>query len=198
MLNHPVAYVVDDDDAMLRLIRNLLRTIDVESRCFSTAAEFFVLYTPLPCACLITDLRMPGMDGLQLQQELQRRQVNVPIIFISGVAEVSSAVEAMRAGAFDFIEKPFSAQTFLSKVQKALDHSQKRHAETLAKQALDSRLALLTPKERDVIAHVVAGKTSREVAESLAISVRTVENHRARIMDKLHVHSVVDLVKLLS
>lgn len=198
MTSHAVAYVVDDDDAMLRLIRNLLRTIDVEARCFSTAAEFFVNYTPLPCACLLTDLRMPGMDGLQLQQELQRRDVGLPIIFISGVAEVSSAVDAMRAGAFDFIEKPFSAQTFLGKVQKALDHSRAQYADSRAREAVESRLALLTPKEREVIAQVVAGKTSREAAEALAISVRTVENHRARIMDKLHVRSVVDLVKLLS
>jgi FixJ family two-component response regulator len=139
---------------------------------------------------------MPDLDGIELQKQLKARNVTMPIIFLTGFAEVSIAVEAMKHGAFDFIEKPFSAQALLSKIQSALDMSKIRYSQWLETQAIKARIELLTPRERSVIHHVVAGNSSREISGLLGISVRTVENHRTRIMDKLHVESIVDLVKL--
>ena len=120
----------------------------------------------------------------------------IPIIFLTGFAEVAIAVEAMKHGAFDFIEKPFSAQALLTKIKAALDSSQQRYALWFERQAVEARIALLTERERDVIRQVVAGRSSREISEMFGISVRTVENHRIRIREKLHVESTVDLVKL--
>ena len=189
-------YVVDDDPSVLRMLQALVASIEVEVRAYASAKEFLAAYRTRACHCLVCDLRMPDIDGMELHKRLKTMDNAPPIIFITGFAEVSIAVEAMRQGAFDFIEKPFSAQALLGKIQSALDHSRVQHATWLAQQANAARMALLTPKERKVIQHVVDGKTSREISEQLLISVRTVENHRTRILEKLHVESTVDLVKL--
>ena len=189
-------YVVDDDPAVLKLLQALMATIGMEVRAFAAATEFLANYRPSPCECLVCDLRMPDIDGMELQKRLKASGAVLPIIFLTGFAEVSVAVEAMRHGAFDFIEKPFSAQSLLAKVQSALELSRVQYAEWREQQAKQARLALLTPRENSVIRHVVAGKSSREISELLGISVRTVENHRTRIMEKLHVDSTVDLVRL--
>ena len=192
----PTVYVVDDDPSVLRMLEALVASIDVEAQAFASAKEFLAAYRTRPRHCLVCDLRMPDIDGMELHKRLKALDNAPPIIFLTGFAEVSIAVEAMRQGAFDFLEKPFSAQALLGKIQVALDHSEVQHAIWLAQQANKARLALLTPKERSVVQHVVEGKTSREISEQLLISVRTVENHRTRILDKLHVESTVDLVKL--
>ena len=189
-------YLVDDDFAVLRLLQALVASIGVEGHAFSSAKGFLSTYRPTPCECLVCDIRMPDLDGIELQKQLKARNVTMPIIFLTGFAEVSIAVEAMKHGAFDFIEKPFSAQALLSKIQSALDMSKIRYSQWLETQAIKARIELLTPRERSVIHHVVAGNSSREISGLLGISVRTVENHRTRIMDKLHVESIVDLVKL--
>lgn len=189
-------YLVDDDPAVLKMLHALVATIGVDVRPFAAAKDFLAAYHPLPCECLVCDLRMPDIDGLGLQKRLQAMTGAPPIIFLTGFAEVNVAVEAMKHGAFDFVEKPFSAQALLGKIQSALDLSRARYAQWLEGQALEARLALLTPRERSVARHVVDGRSSREIAELLGLSVRTVENHRTRIMEKLHVESTVDLVKL--
>ena len=189
-------YVVDDDPSILRMLEALVTTIGVEVRAFSSAQSFLAAYRPIACQCLVCDLRMPDIDGMELQKRLTRMDVAPPVIFITGFAEVSIAVEAMKHGAFDFIEKPFSAQSLLSKIQSALERSRVEYAGWLQHQATEARMSLLTPRERNVVRHVVDGKSSREISELLDISVRTVENHRTRIMEKLHVESTVDLVKL--
>jgi FixJ family two-component response regulator len=140
---------------------------------------------------------MPEVGGLQLQTELLERGVDTPIIFITGHADVATAVEAMRRGAFDYVEKPVHGQQLLDRVNAALELSRERHRERLQRQARDARLALLTAQERKIVQWVVQGHSSREIAALANLSVRTVENHRARIMDKLHVGSVVELVRLL-
>lgn len=189
-------YVVDDDPVVLRMLQALIATIGVEVRAFASGAAFLAAYQPTPCACLVCDLRMPDIDGMALQQRLKATDAALPIIFLSGFAEVGVAVEAMRHGAFDFIEKPFSAQALLGKIQAALERSRVQHAQWLEQQAREARLALLTPRERSIVRHVVDGKSSREISELLGINVRTVENHRLRIMEKLRADSTVSLVKL--
>jgi RNA polymerase sigma factor (sigma-70 family) len=193
----PTVYVIDDDTGVLSMLRAVIDTIDVEVRTFSSAGEFFADHRPQKAEqCLICDVRMPGMGGLDVQKQLSRQGETLPIIFISGYAEVGTAVEAMRDGAFDFLEKPFSPQTLLDKIQRALTRSQVMWTEKRHREAIDARRALLTPKEQVVVAHVVEGLSSREIAKRLGMSYRTVENHRARILEKLHVTSTVELVKL--
>jgi FixJ family two-component response regulator len=195
-VGYSVVYLVDDDPAVLRMLQSLVSTIDVEVRAFSSAREFLAAYMPSPCACIVSDVRMPDIDGIGLQRRLEEMEVTSPIIFLTGYAEVNVAVEAMKHGAFDFVEKPFSAQALLGKIQAALDTSRVRHAKWLAQQTAEARMALLTPRERSIVRMVVDGQSSREISALLGLSVRTVENHRSRIMEKLHVESTVDLVKL--
>ena len=191
-----IVYLVDDDPMVLKLLQAMVATIGVTAFAFSSARDFLSSYRPTPCECLVCDIRMPEIDGMGLQKRLEASNSSLPIIFLTGFAEVSIAVEAMKNGAFDFVEKPFSAQSLLSKIQSALDSSKNRHAQWLEGQAIQARMDLLSPRERSVIEHVVAGRSSREISEQLGISVRTVENHRARILEKLHVESTVDLVRL--
>ena len=192
----PIVYVVDDDPTILKMLKALISTIGVDVNTYASAKEFLASYQATPCECLVCDVRMPDIDGMELQRHLKTMGLAPPTIFLSGFAEVSIAVEAMRHGAFDFLEKPFSAHALLGKIQAALESSRVLHASWLERQSRQARLELLTERERGVIRLVVDGKSSREISELLDISVRTVENHRTRIMEKLHVDTTVDLVKL--
>lgn len=189
-------YLVDDDPAVLRMLQTLVATLGVRVQAFVCARDFLAVYRASAQACLVCDLRMPDMDGVELQKRLKEMDAPLPMIFLTGFAEVSVAVEAMRDGAFDFLEKPFSAQALLGKIRAALGSSKALYAHWLERQARQARIALLTPKELIITRHVVAAKSSREISELLGLSVRTVENHRTRIMEKLHVESAVELVKL--
>jgi len=191
-------YVVDDDPSVLKMLQTLVATMVGDVRAFSSAKEFLAAYHPMPCECLICDLRMPDIDGIELQKRLKSLDCAPPIIFLTGFAEVSIAVEAMRHGAIDFLEKPFSAHNLLGKVQCALDGSREQYAKWLELQAKEARMALLTPTERKVMRHVIEGKSSREIAEMFDVSVRTIENHRNRILEKMRVDSAVQLVKLFT
>lgn len=190
-------FLIDDDAFFLQVHAELLGSIGLEVRCFSSSQTFLDQYNPLPCECILSDLRMPEIGGLQLQAELLARGLDTPIIFITGHADVPTAVEAMRRGAFDYVEKPVHGQHLLDRVNAALALSRDRHRERLERSAREARLALLTPQERKIAQWVVQGHSSRQIAELAGLSVRTVENHRARVMDKLHVTSVVELVRLL-
>lgn len=191
-----IVHLVDDDLTLLKMMQALIGTIGVQVKPFVSAKDFLAGYRPTPCECLVCDLRMPDIDGLELQSRLLSMDLAPPIIFLTGFAEVGIAVEAMKRGAFDFLEKPVSANVLLGKVQAALEISRLRYAEWLRKQAVDARMALLTSRERSIARYVLEGKSSREIAGLLELSVRTVENHRTRIMEKLHVNSTVELVKL--
>lgn len=195
-LEASVVYVVDDDLSVLNLLQALLTTIGAEVRTFTSAKEFLAAYRPMPCMCLVCDLRMPDIDGMELQKRLQAMDGAPPIIFLTGFAEVGIAVQAMQKGAFDFLEKPFGAKALLSKITSALDISREQYAKWREQQAKEARMAMLTPRERSVVRFVIDGKSSRQISEMLGISVRTVENHRTRIMEKLYVESTVDLIKL--
>jgi FixJ family two-component response regulator len=191
-----VVYVIDDDAIALWMFRELLQGVGAEIRAFGSAREFLDRYRPGPCECLVCDMRMPEIGGLELQQRLLDMGSRLPVILVSGYADVPHAVEAIKKGAFDFLEKPVDGALLVAKVRAALEHGARRHAEHLARVAREARLALLTAKERQIAELVAAGQSSPKIARALDISVRTVENHRARLMEKLHVESVAELVRL--
>ena len=192
----PIVYLLDDDDIILWMFQEILQSVGIQTRPYQSAQDFLRDYRPGPCECLVSDLRMPEIGGLEVQRQLLSKGTALPIIFVSGHAEISSAVEALKKGAFDFLEKPVQGALLIEKVQAALARSRELHSERMARSTREARVALLTDKERQVCELVVAGKSSREIAEGLSLSGRTVENHRARIMEKLHVESTVELVKL--
>jgi len=193
-----VVHVVDDQPAMLRMLAELIGSIGVRVVTYPAASAFLESYLPGPCECLVSDVRMPGIGGLEFQRMLKERGHSIPMIFITGYAEVGTAVEAMKAGAFDYIEKPFVHQTFLEMVQRALERSRALYSEQNQARANAARLALLTPTETRILKLLATGKSSKEIADALGIGSRTVDNHRGRIMEKLHVSSAVELVLLFT
>lgn len=195
--DRPVIYLVDDDEIVLWTYRELLRGLGGETRTFVSAREFVESYRPAPVECLVCDLRMPGMCGLEVQDELARMGVLPPTIFVSAHSRVASVVKAIKAGALDFLEKPVDGAQLLQKVRGALERSRQIHEQRLASADKHTRLALLTPKERQIAWHVTTGKTSKAIAMELGLSARTVENHRARLMEKLQVKSAIELTTLL-
>ena len=192
----PIVYIIDDDDIALWMFEEFLHGIGAEIRTFSSARTFLEAYRAGPHECLVCDLRMPEIGGLEVQRQLLEKGSRLPIILVSGYPEVHSAVEAIKKGAFDFLEKPVDGALLVEKVQSALIRSRQLHAEEMIQAARQARLSSLTPKERQIAELVVAGKSSPKIAEDLEISVRTVENHRARLMEKLDVASAVELVRL--
>ncbi len=187
--------IVDDDADVRASLRALLEAAGHTVRSYS-AAKALLADDLAAGACLISDIRMPEMDGLELHQEILKRGLSLQVIFITGHGDVPLAVRALQAGAADFIEKPFSAETMLSSLKRVLEIATKvrdREAELKAAQA---RLALLTPRERDVFEQIVAGKANKVAAYELRISPRTVEIHRAHIMDKMHARNLSDLVRI--
>ena len=190
------AYLIDDDSITLELMSGIVEPIGVEPVCFESAEAFLDAYTPRPCECVITDMRRPGVSGLQLHKVLQQRYpVPPPLIIVTGYAEVSAAVEAMKQGAFDFVEKPINGHQFLEKLQAALSLSRQLHQKRMDLSTREARIALLTPKEQEVLQAVLDGLPSKDIANKLNLSVRTVENHRARIMEKLRVNSAMELMR---
>jgi RNA polymerase sigma factor (sigma-70 family) len=189
-------FIVDDDNGMRTSIRALMKSIGLDAEPFASAQEFLDYYEPGRCGCLILDIRMPKMDGLELQRELNRRGVALPVIFITGHADVQMAVEAMRQGAFDFIEKPFRDQTLIDRVQQALMRD--RESRQAARQAEEARqrVASLTNRERQVLELIASGKPNKAMAQQLGLSRRTVEVHRSHLMRKLAVKSVAELVHI--
>jgi len=188
-------YIVDDDEAVRDSLSVLLDARGYTARGFGSAPEFLALAPSLPLGCVIADIRMPEMDGLELQQRLIEHGLKFPLIVISGHGDVPLAVRAMKAGAIDFIEKPFAAQAILDSLIVAfsrLDGPRERDTETLAR----AKLALLSPREREVLEGLLAGLPNKSIAYDLAISPRTVEIHRARVMDKMDVRSLPELVRL--
>jgi FixJ family two-component response regulator len=193
-----IVHVLDDDLQLLDMLRGLIESIGCEARCFSDARAFLQGYDhPCPRECLLCDIRMPGMSGLQLQRCLQEREARIPVIFLTGFADIAVAVEAMKHGAFDFIQKPFSIQALLDRVNDALGENEKRYEQRLRESAITARIASLTPQERNIAALVVAGRSSPVIARNLGLSQRTVENHRASILSKLHLHSTAELIRLM-
>lgn len=192
----PVVFVVDDDPAMRDSLRWLIESTGLHVETFADAYAFLARIRPDLPGCLVLDVRMPGMSGLDLQTELARRGIGLPTIVLTGHAEVPMAVRAVKAGAIDFIEKPFSDQLLLDRVRQGIemDHQERdgraRRAEVLR------RMGLLTHREREVLDLVVGGKANKEIAAALGLSPKTVEVHRAHVMEKMQASSVAELVRL--
>lgn len=182
-----VVYVVDDDDAVRNAVRLLFRTADLEVETFPSAAAFLAQADLERRCCLLLDIRMPGMTGSDLHDELRGRGVRAPMIFITGHGDIPMAVEAMRKGAYDFIEKPFDDEQLLGQVLNALDE--------FAEAPEPVPLPILSARQRAVLDRVLAGKPNRQIAGELAISLKTVEFHRARIMQKFGVRTAAELFR---
>jgi FixJ family two-component response regulator len=193
----PTIFVVDDDAAVGRALASAGRLLGHPVRGFPSAAEFLAAYDPSQQGCLVLDIRMPGMTGLELQRKLAEDGVAIPIVMISGHADVRIAVEAMTQGAVTLLEKPFRLDELIDHVRKAIEIDRDRRAAQQRRNEADARLALLTPKEREVLELLAAGKTNKAIAAGLGLSVRAVEDRRARLMKKVQVGSVAELVQLL-
>ncbi len=196
MTPYPTVFVVDDDAAMRASLRWLLESVGLRVETFASGRDFLERYENGQAGCLVLDLRMPDLSGLELQSELNRRAISLPVIIISGYGEVRTAVDALKAGAVDFLEKPFSEQVLLDRVWQAIksDHAARR--ERAERAAFGENLRKLTPRERQVMDLVVAGKSNREIAEQLTLSPKTVEVHRAQVMKKTQAATLADLIRV--
>ena len=193
----PTVFLVDDDPAILRVLSRVIESLGLTPAAFSSADEFLTVYQPAGAACLVLDVRMPGMSGLELQRHLAAAGDSMPIIFITAHADVRMAVEAMERGAHSFLEKPIRMQELCDKIQEAIRLTERAWERRLERENAASRLAALTPAERRVLDLVVAGDPNRTIAGALGLSVRTVEVHRSRIIKKLKLKSRTDLLKLV-
>ncbi len=193
-----VVHVVDDDEAMRDALVGLLGSVGLKAESYASATDFLGKYDPDMPGCIILDVRMPGMDGLVLQQKLKSDHVTLPIVFLTGHGDVSMAVHAIQEGAFDFIEKPFRETHLLEAVNRAIEEDLIRREEYASRTQVESKLSTLTNREREVLDMVVAGKNSKAIAEELGLSPKTVDAHRARILDKMSAQKAVQLVRMLA
>ncbi len=192
----PTVFVVDDDPSIRFAMQALMDSVNLRHEIFGSADEFLEQSSDEKPGCLVLDIRMPGLGGLELQEELIRRGNTLPIIFITGHGDVPMAVEAMQKGAVDFIQKPFRDQELLDRIREALKTDRERREEQAQHAEVAERLARLTNREREVFDLVVTGKPNKVIAYELGVSQRTVEIHRARVMEKMQARSLADLVKM--
>lgn len=198
MPDTPTVFLIDDDLAVRDAISLLLQTNGLVTETYASATEFLEASVAHRRGCLILDVRMPSLSGLDLQKRLQNEGYRIPIIFMTGHGDIPMAIRAMKAGAFDFIEKPFKGQTLLTRIHEALTlDDRERRCQALRDEAI-TRLALLSPREREVLDRVAAGQYNKVVAAELGISLSTVEIHRKRVMEKLQANSLSDLIRLLA
>jgi FixJ family two-component response regulator len=193
----PTIFVVDDDEGVRNSLRFLLRSVGLTTRTLSSATEFLDTYGPSQAGCLVLDVRMPGMSGLELQQQLNLRGVTIPVIFITGHGDVPMAVEAMQHGAFDFLQKPFRDQDLIDRIQRALERDARSRAALAQHEKIRERIGSLTPREREVLTLMTQGKPNKVMAADLGVSQRTVEIHRARVMEKSGAASLAQLVRMI-
>jgi two-component system response regulator FixJ len=193
----PVVYIVDDDEAVRGSLRLLLKSVGLTPSALGSAREFLSNYDPVQPGCLVLDVRMPEMSGLELQEQLNLQGAIIPVIFITGHGDVPMAVEAMQAGAFDFLQKPFRDQDLIDRIQRALEKDRANRATLTERTVIRERLESLTPREREVLTMVTAGKANKVMASDLGVSQRTVEIHRARVMEKMGANSLAQLVRMV-
>jgi FixJ family two-component response regulator len=189
-------FVVDDDEAVRDSLQWLLEGKDYRVKCYDSAETFLARFDQREVACLICDIRMDGMSGLELQDKLIERKSPLPIAFITGHGDVPMAVETMKKGAIDFIEKPFKEDALVSLVEKMLDQARSAFATHQEAASRDALLSRLTTREAQVLERIVAGRLNKQIADDLGISIKTVEAHRANIMEKLNANTVADLLKI--
>ncbi len=192
----PTVFIVDDDPGVCKLWRMLIESAGLAVKTYATATEFLSDYEPEQPGCLVLDVQLPDVSGLELQRKLSNELAALPIIFVSGYGNVPLAVSAMREGAVDFLEKPISARLLLDRVREAIETDRTTREQRHEKLRATDLMKRLTPRETQVMELVSSGRTNKEIASSLTLSTKTVEVHRARIMEKLKVRSVADLVRL--
>ena len=190
----PIVYLVDDDEAVRDALGMLFRSIGMQHEAFASALDFLQHFDTRRQSCLVADIRMPGLSGLELQQRLNDQRCEIPIIFITGHGDVPMAVTAMKSGAVDFLQKPFRDQDLIDRINKALDRDGESRKGRAEREEIRARLELLTPREREVMERVARGQANKVIAMDLGVSQRTVELHRARVMKKLRLRSVAELV----
>lgn len=199
MTDQDLVCVVDDEEMVRMSVCMLIETLGVKALPYRDCRQLLEDTLSLKrCGCLVLDVRMPGISGLEMQERLAALSVVAPIIFISGHGDVPMVVRAMRGGALDFLQKPFNEQVLLDRVQQAIEISAKRRIERARLATIEARLASLTPREKDVLQEIVAGRQNKVIADNLGISMKTVEQHRARIMEKMHVASLAELVRIVT
>jgi two-component system response regulator FixJ len=191
-----VVHIVDDDDAVRDSLGMLFKSVGLNARLYASAESFLAGYDATAPGCLISDVRMPDLSGLDLQARLNSAGADIPVIFITGHGDVPMAVAAMKAGAVDFLQKPFRDQELLDRVQKALKIDRRRRVTSIRRQQARERLGTLTPREREVMQQVVRGHPNKTIAAALGVSQRTVELHRSRVMHKMGAKSLADLVRM--
>ncbi|PKQ02423.1 MAG: DNA-binding response regulator [Alphaproteobacteria bacterium HGW-Alphaproteobacteria-12] len=195
MTTERTVFVVDDDEAVRDSLSVLLEAEGYAARAFGSARAFLDVCQPDQAGCLVADIRMPDMDGLALQEELVNRRIALPVIIVTGHGDVALAVRAMKAGAVDFIEKPFDGEALLDGVKRALELARKQKSRSARARDAAARTATLTLRERQVLEHLMAGRSNKMIAHELGISPRTIEIHRAHLMEKMQVRSLSDLVR---
>jgi len=195
ILSPPTAFVVDDDEAIRTLWSWLMASNGIGVRTFATAAEFIDHYDPRAPGCLVLDLKLPGMSGLELQEYLVRTRADIPIVVVTGHADVPSAVTALKSGAVDLIEKPFDYRGVLSVIRAAFTRDAENRERRARREEIRLRVASLTERERAVLRRVIEGKANKLIAAELDISIKTVEAHRAKLMEKMKAGSVAELVQ---
>lgn len=190
-------WVADDDEAVREAIGFMLDSHELEYRLFESAETMLAAMSPADRGCLLLDVKMPGLDGLALQERLREAGITMPVVFISGHGDIRTAVRAVQAGALDFLEKPFDAELLLEKLSNALEIDRSGQAELAAIAVVEERLARLTPREREVMEGMLEGKLNKLIAADLDISVRTVEIHRANVLEKLEARNGSELVRMV-
>jgi two-component system response regulator FixJ len=194
---NPQVMVVDDDSGVRNAMRSLLKSVGLECTLFASAQEFLAAHDPSQPGCLLLDIRMPGMSGLELQQQLNLRGAVIPVIFMTGHGDIPMAVEAMQHGAFDFLQKPFRDQDLIDRIQRAIAKDGELRKSLGEHARIKSHLESLTPREREVLDLMTQGKQNKAIAQDLGVSPRTVEIHRARVMEKMSAQSVAELVRMM-
>ncbi|HLT91151.1 MAG TPA: response regulator FixJ [Woeseiaceae bacterium] len=192
----PTVFVVDDDEQIRKAMRFLLASAGLKAEAYASGSEFLESFDPSRPGCLVLDIRMPGLGGLELQERLAETGSGLPIIFVTGHADVPMAVEAMQKGAFDFVQKPFRDEELLERINAALARDREVRSTQAARADIARRLETLTAREREVMELVVTGKPNKVIAWELGVSQRTVEIHRARVMEKMKARSLAELVRM--
>ncbi len=198
MSDKPTVFLIDDDQAVRDAVALLLQTGGLAVETFASATDFLEAGVAQRPGCLVLDVRMPGLSGLDLQKQLRTGGYRTPIIFMTGHGDIPMAIRAMKAGAFDFIEKPFQGQALLARIQEALAFDVRERRRQAYRTEAAARVALLSPREREVLDRVVEGQYNKVIAAELGISLSTVEIHRKRVMEKLQAESLSDLIRLLA
>lgn len=192
----PVVFIVDDDPSVRKALGRILSANGLETATYGSGDEFLACFDPDAPGCLVLDLEMPGLGGLELQHTLHERGASLPVLFVSGRGSIRTSVSAMKEGAVDFLTKPVDAEVLLACVKQAMDRDQSARATKHECQRIERRFATLTPREREVLPYVLSGRLSKQIASELSIVEKTVKVHRSRIMHKLETRSVAELVRL--